>query len=190
MYNSFKVVLISSLALGLSACSSLPGNKQEQGAVIGGASGAAVGAAVAKNNRGLGAIIGGAVGAAGGYVIGKNSDKIMGHDGEDARRAEENSQNNPATPAAARAATSADINHDGFVTLDEVVALKDGGLSDSQIIDRLRVTGQVFNLTEEQRRYLLDRGVSQNVIDQLPSLNQSIRDQAPAPSDRVISNPR
>src|SRR5437868_2194762 len=99
MYNSFKAVLISSLALGLSACSSLPGNKQEQGAVIGGASGAAVGAAVAKNNRGLGAIIGGAVGAAGGYVIGKNSDKIMGHDGEDARRAEENSQNNPATPA-------------------------------------------------------------------------------------------
>ena len=186
MGNSFKLVLTATVAFGLTACSSLPGSDQQQGAVIGGASGAAVGAAVAKNNRALGAVIGGAVGAAGGYVIGKNSDKITGHHDDDQKRAEENSQSNPATPAAARAATTADINHDGYVTLDEVVALEQGGLSDDEIIARLRSTNQVFNLTEEQKRYLLDKGVSQNVVDQLPFLNQG----AATPSGRVISNPR
>jgi len=185
MGKYLKSVLSGTLVAGLTACSSLPGSDQQQGAVIGGASGAAVGAAVAKDNRALGAVIGGALGAAGGYVIGKNSDKITGNHSDEQKRAEENSQSNPATPAAARAATTADINHDGFVTLDEVVALEQGGLKDDEIIARLRSTNQVFNLTEEQKRYLLDRGVSQNVVDQLPLLNQGA-----TPSGRVISNPR
>jgi hypothetical protein len=188
MCNSFKVCTSFILGLGLTACSSLPGSNKQQGAVIGGASGAAVGAAVSKDNRALGAIIGGAVGAAGVYVVGANSDKIFGKDNEGAKRAEENSQANPATPAEAKAATTADVNHDGFVTLDEVVALDQAGLNDTQIIERLRATNQVFNLSEEQKRYLLDKGVSQNVIDQLGSLNQSTR--VDAPSNTVISNPR
>lgn len=185
MGKYLKWFLSGALVAGLTACSSLPGNDQQQGAVIGGASGAAVGAAVAKDNRALGAVIGGALGAAGGYVIGKNADKITGHHNDEETRAEENSQNNPATPAAARAATTADINHDGYVTLDEVVALDQAGLTDDEIMARLRSTNQVFNLTEEQKQYLLDKGVSRTVVDQLPFLNQGS-----TPSGRVISNPR
>jgi hypothetical protein len=186
MRNAVQTGIISICITGLVGCSSMPGNDQQQGAVIGGASGAAVGAAVSKKNRALGAVIGGAVGAAGGYVIGKNKDKITGHDddAEEVKSAEVKSQQTPATPDQARAAITADVNNDGFVTLDEVVALEQANLSDDQIIERLRATKQVFDLTAEQRRYLLDGGVSQTVIDRLATLNQTGTTQ---PADSVIS---
>src|SRR5688572_14630420 len=158
MHNTLKLTLVTVLAAGISGCSSLPGSDKQQGAVIGGATGAAVGAAVSKN-RALGAVIGGAVGAAGGYVIGANKDKITGKDNEEVAKAEQNSQINPATVEDARTATTADINHDGFVTLDEVVAMEQAGISDELMIERLRATNQVFELSPEQRQYLIDRGV-------------------------------
>ncbi len=182
MCKILQFSLVAGLSLGLVGCSSLPGSDEQQGAVIGGATGAAVGAAVSKENRALGAVIGGAVGAAGGYVIGKNADKITGDDSEEAasKRAEET----PVTAAQAQTATSADVNSDGFVTLDEVVALEQANLTDDQIIERLQVTKQVFELTTEQKRYLLEKGVSQNVIDRLDTLN---REAKVSPSDPVIS---
>jgi hypothetical protein len=188
MRKTVQTGITSCAILGLVGCSSLPGNDQQQGAVIGGATGAAVGAAVTKN-RALGAVIGGAVGAAGGYVIGKNKDKITGNDEDnnEIERAAEQAQTAPATPEQARTATTADVNTDGFVTLDEVVALEQAQLSDDEIVSRLRATDQVFDLTEEQRRYLLDKGVSQNVVDQLATLNQNLKDAVPQPNDSVIS---
>ena len=187
MRRAVQTGIVSICITGLVGCSSLPGSDEQQGAVIGGASGAAVGAAVSKKNRALGAVIGGAVGAAGGYVIGKNKDKITGRDddNDELEAAEVKSQQTPATPEQARTATTADVNSDGFVTLDEVVALEQAGLTDDQIIDRLRATNQVFDLTEEQRRYLLDRGVSQDIVDRLATLNQTGVTQ---PSDSVISD--
>jgi hypothetical protein len=128
-------VLSVILAISISGCSQLPGNKQQQGAVIGGASGAAIGAAITKN-RALGAIIGGAVGAAGGYVIGANSDKILGKDKAGAEEAVRKSESTPATREDALKAATADVNSDGFVTLDEVVAMKEAGLSDEEMINR------------------------------------------------------
>ena len=174
--------------VSFAGCSNLPGNDEQQGAVIGGASGAAIGAAVTEN-RALGAIIGGAVGAAGGYVVGKNSDKIFGDDSEEVKEAAREAQEEPATAAEARAATTADVNSDGYVTLDELVAMEQAGLTDDEIIDRLEATDQVFDLTPEQSRYLLDKGVSQDVINHLPSLNEH---KAPVavPDDNVITQPR
>jgi hypothetical protein len=180
--------IISISIVALAGCSNLPGNSQQQGAVIGGASGAAVGAAVTKNHA-LGAIIGGAVGAAGGYVVGANKDKILGKDKEGASEAARKSQESPATVEQARTAATADINSDGFVTMDEVVALKQAGLTDDQIIEKLRATTQVFELTEEQKRYLADKGVSQNVIDQMLTLNHEQRNAVTAPNDAVIGKP-
>lgn len=192
MRNAVQTGVVSICILGLVGCSSLPGSDEQQGAVIGGASGAAVGAAVSKKNRALGAVIGGAVGAAGGYVIGKNKDKITGRDNDDndndVETAAERAQQSPATPEAARAATTADVNSDGFVTLDEVVALEQANLTDDQIMEKLRATNQVFDLTEEQRRYLLDRGVSQSVVSQLETLNQT--GTSTVPNDPVISGSR
>jgi hypothetical protein len=185
MRNGFQLGIVTISIVALTGCSNLPGNPKQQGAVIGGASGAAVGAAVTSNHA-LGAIIGGAVGAAGGYVVGANKDRIFAKDKDAADDAARKSQEAPATAEQAREATTADINSDGFVTLDEVVALKQAGLTDTQIIDKLRATNQLFELTEEQKRYLLDRGVSQTVVDQMLTLNQYRKDEIPASTNPVV----
>ena len=111
-------------AFSLAGCKNLPGSKGTQRAVIGGASGAAVGAVVGgEEHRSLGALIGAALGKAGGYVVGANSDRILGQDRDAAEQAARNSQDRPATAEEAQRATTADVNNDGFVTMDEVVAL-------------------------------------------------------------------
>ncbi len=53
-------------------------SKAAKGAVIGGASGAVLGAVVNKRNRGAGAVIGGVVGAGVGYGVGRSKDKKDG----------------------------------------------------------------------------------------------------------------
>ena len=182
--------ITSLAACGIVGCSSLPGSDKQQGAVIGGAGGAAVGAAVSEN-RALGALIGGALGAAGGYVVGANSDKILGRDSEAAEEASAQSQADPATPAEVRSATTADANEDGFVTLDEVIAMEQAGLSDDEMIQRLRATGQIFDLSQEQQNYLRDRGVSNVVIETLPTINADKKQEIlTAPEDAVISGER
>ena len=65
------------------------------------------------------------------------------------RKAEEAAREaveDPATPEQAKNAATADINEDGFVTLDEVAALEKAGLTDDEMVERLRLTGQVFEL--------------------------------------------
>jgi hypothetical protein len=146
-------------------CESLPGDEKTQGAVIGGLAGAGAGAVLAgEDNRLLGALIGGAAGAGGGYLIGANWDKITGDKKDEAQAANRRAEADPVTAADARDAQTADVNNDGFVTLDEVVAMEDAGLSDSQMIQRLRRTQQYFELTQRQEQYLRDRGVSDRVI--------------------------
>lgn len=171
-----RVLFTGLLSISLVGCSSLPGSDKQQGAVIGGATGAAVGAAVTKN-RALGAVIGGAVGAAGGYVIGANKDKIIGKDKNGAEEAARKSEQTPATPDTAKSATTADVNNDGFVTMDEVVAMKEAGLTEDQMIERLKSTGQVFDLTEEQKQYLQSKGVSARVVNEMTTLNKEVRDE-------------
>lgn len=58
-------------ALGLTSLSGCMATRAENGALIGGATGAAVGA-VATRSVG-GAVVGGGIGAIAGYLIGKNS---------------------------------------------------------------------------------------------------------------------
>jgi hypothetical protein len=174
-----STALIGSLSLApLTGCENLPGNAKQQGTVIGGASGAAIGAAVSKNNRLLGALIGGALGAGGGYLIGANKDKITGSDKDkdktrdEAIQASQRAEQNPARVEDVNNTRTADLNNDGFVTLDEVVALRNANLSDREILDRLERTNQVFELTPWQEDYLQQRGVSRDVINQMRSLNR------------------
>ena len=187
--NWKQASLAGLMVLSLTGCESLPGNKPSQGAVIGGVSGAAVGAAVGgEKHRVLGALLGGALGAGGGYVVGANVDKIRGRDTASAETAARTSQERPATAEQARVATTADINNDGFVTLDEVVAMRDAGFTDQQMLDRLRATNQVFDLTDEQKRYLRDHGVSDYVVSQMNDTNRTARDSV-LNSGSVISSP-
>jgi hypothetical protein len=166
------------LFITATGCENLPGDEKAQGATVGGVAGAAVGAAVGgEGNRLLGALLGGAIGAGGGYLIGANWDKITGKDSEGAQEAAREAQARPATVEDAQRATTADLDNDGFVTMDEVVAMERAGFSDQKMIDRLRATGQIFELTAEQKNYLRSRGVSENVISQLATINQDKRDE-------------
>ena len=162
----------------LTGCENLPGNKPTQGAVIGGATGAAAGAVVGgEKHRAAGAVLGGVLGAAGGYVIGANSDKILGRNKDDADNVGRQAQTAPVSVDQARTARTADINTDGYVTLDEVVAMKNAGLSDREMLNRLEATGQIFDLTPESQRYLREQGVSETVIQDMQNLNQARREQ-------------
>jgi uncharacterized protein YcfJ len=61
-----KIIVLMALLVPLAACS-----QTEQGATIGGLSGAAIGSAVAsRHNRAEGALVGGAIGAVAGALIG------------------------------------------------------------------------------------------------------------------------
>ena len=161
------------IIIGGAGCENLPGSPGTQGAAIGGVGGAAAGAAIAgEDNRLLGALLGGAIGAGGGYLIGANSDKIMNQDKAGAERAVQTAQSAPATAQQAANAATADVNNDGFVTLDEVIAMEQAGLSDQAMIDRLRATGQVFELTASQQDQLRQHGVSNDVIAQMSNLNR------------------
>ena len=177
--------LAAPLTLTVGGCSNLPGNKTQQGTVIGAGGGAAAGAALDSKNRALGGLIGGLLGAGGGYLVGSRLDK----DEPAARQAQDNARQNPATPADAKKADTADLNGDGFVTLDEVEAMSRSGLSDEQMIQRLRATGQVFNLSADQQQTLRSAGVSDYVIRTMPSLNQEKLNTAPSASDQRISQP-
>ena len=185
--------LIASAALvaaPMAGCEDLPGSDEQQGAVGGGAAGAVIGGAVADDNRLLGALIGGAIGAGGGYLIGANKDRILGEDSDDAREADRRAQVNPARSSDVARADDADLNDDGFVTMDEVTAMADAGLSDREMVERLEETDQIFELTRDQEEYLIDQGVSSNVVRQMRTINQEERREVLERRRDVISRDR
>jgi hypothetical protein len=193
-------LLISSLTLApLTGCENLPGSKSTQGAVVGGAGGALAGAAIGRHNRLLGGLIGGALGAGGGYLIGAQMKKNDREHHDEAITASDRDRDNPPTASEARSARTADLNNDGYVTLNEVVALRQADISDNEMIHRLEDTGQVFYLSTEQEDYLRQRGVSDTVIRAMRTMNQdrssntsndrSIDDRYDRGSDRINSNP-
>lgn len=187
------VGILGTFLLGVTGCEQLPGNRKSQGAAIGGLGGAAVGAAVGgSEHRLLGALIGGALGAGGGYVIAAKTDHIDNKDTQAAQTAAQKAEQNPASAQDALRATSADINSDGFVTMDEVVAMKRAGLSDETMLARLRTTNQIFELTDDQKRYLASQGVSSYVINGMETINQDqrVRMLNSSRNSSVISAPR
>ena len=195
-----RLILSVAAALALAAaplmtgCENLPGSRTEQSTVIGGAGGAAVGAILVEENRLLGALIGGALGAGAGYLIGAKTDWFEDDDDDEVRdeaqQAIQNAQTKPATAEQARQATTADINNDGFVTMDEIIAMEKANLNDRQIIDRLEAADQVYDLNDEQRDYLLDNGVSQNVVNRMLTINREERDRLlSSRNDDVVGHP-
>ena len=181
-----KRSLILTMALAVlslqTGCRQPPVSDGQQGAAVVVASGTAVGSARADENKLVGALVGGVAGAAGGYLIGANSDRILGKDSAGAERAIATAQSSPATSDQARVATTADINRDGFITLDEVTAMKSAGLSDTEMLGRLRAANQVFELTATQERILREQGISQEVISEMEQMNRDTR-------DRILNEP-
>jgi hypothetical protein len=190
------IALVGITTVPMTGCEDLPGSRTEQTTVIGGATGAVLGAVIAKENRLIGALIGGLLGAGGGYLIGAKTDWFENDDDDvkdEARDAVNKAQTDPATVEEAKEARTADINEDGFVTLDEVIALERADFTDNQIITRLERTNQVFDLNDDQRDILRDNGVSQKVIDRMLEINRDERDRLLTNAERdndVISEDR
>jgi hypothetical protein len=159
-------------------CAELPGTRETQGAVIGGALGTATGAAVHEDNRLLGALIGGALGAGGGYLIGARTDWFGDPEREShARDAIRDAQASPATTEDVRRSATADLDGDGFVTIDELAAMERAGLADDEILDRLRDTGQIFELSRSQEQALRDAGLSERVIAEMQEIHRARREE-------------
>lgn len=190
-FNKYFLILMSLIgSLTLAGCENLPGTREQQTTAGGAVAGAAAGAAIAEDSL-FGAIMGGLAGAAGGYLIGARTDWFE-EDNELSRdrlsQALEEARRNPATPAEALAADTADINNDGLVTTDEVLAMQEAGLSDRQILARLEATDQVFDLTQDQRDRLVAAGLSRQLVDQFENVNSEQRELLSS-SPEVIGGP-
>lgn len=169
------------LAVVMTACEQLPGTRQQQSTGAGAVTGATAGAILADDdNELLGALLGGAIGAGGGYLIGARTDWFDG-EGTDAsaqaQQAVNEAQRDPATVEEALSATTADIDQNGFVTTDELIAMENAGLSDEQIVQRLEASDAVFDLTPEQADRLVDAGLSTNVVNRLETINRGDREE-------------
>src|SRR5947209_3076616 len=130
--------------------------------------------------------IGADLGPAGGWLVGVSSEHLARDSAAQADEANRRAEQRPASPADVKAAATADLNQDGFVTVDEVLAMKRAGLTDSEMIQRLRATGQGFSVTDRQQQYLRDRGIDQIVIDAMLAMKGA----APGATTATVSRAR
>lgn len=104
-------------------------------------------------------------GPGGGWIIAATPQHIDQHTLGSAQQSNRQAEQQPASPADVEKSDSCDLNGDGFVTMDEMLALQRAGLTTEQLIRRVRHTQQIFMLTDRQQQYLRDRGIAQGVID-------------------------
>jgi hypothetical protein len=168
-YDLVKLASAAAIALPLIGCV----NSTMKPAADSDVNVGAIPAASIQKSQSVAALVGSDLGLGGGYLIGADPAKIDSHDKTQAVKAARHAEQTPASLDEARSATNADLNHDGFVTLDEVMAMKRAGLSEQEILDRLRRTGYTFQLSPEQERYLTDRGVSGAIIAGIRQLGTS-----------------
>ena len=177
-------------SLTLAGCENLPGTREQQATAGAAAAGAAAGAAIAEDNL-FGALLGGIAGAAGAQLIGARTDWFE-EDGDMRRdrlsQALEEAERDPATVSDVFGSESADLNDDGFVTTDEVLAMEDAGLSDQQILQRLQATDQVFDLTPAQAERLIAAGLSPQLVQEFENVNRDQRELLTS-SPEVLGNP-
>jgi len=179
--NARPIAIAGTIALvTFTACESLPGSRTQQSTAIGSVGGAVAGAAIGgEGNRLVGALIGSVPGAAGGYLIGARTDWFGSENGEQqALQAISNARSDPATTEDVQRSQTGDLNADGFVTLDEVLAMEEAGLSDDQILGRLRATGQVFELNASQQNALIAEGVSPRVVAEMQLIRRDEKNRA------------
>ena len=104
-------------------------------------------------------------GPGGGWIIAARPDLIDQHSLGSFQAANRQAEQQPASRADVEKSDNCDLNGDGFVTMDEMLALKRAGLNTEQLTARVTRTPEIFHLTDRQQQYLRDRGVAQGVID-------------------------
>ncbi|MBA3563848.1 MAG: hypothetical protein H0W33_07550 [Gammaproteobacteria bacterium] len=174
-YHYKEIVLAGLLIAPLAGCENLPYDRETQATAAGGAVGAVAGAALGDSM--FETLLGGALGAGAGYLIGAHTDWFSSENNTaEARQAVRNAQNDPATAADVDNSNTADLNSDGFVTTDELIAMEEAGLSEGEIMNRVEATDQVFDITPQQSDQLIAAGVSRRVVNQLETVNREERD--------------
>lgn len=161
-----RALLVDMLSFGLVGCENLIAPRaQNQGAVGAGMSGVSAGSAAGQNVSGTSSAKFLEPGAS--YVIEtSNAEFINGNQGVAAPP-------KPLSVLAKKALISptADLNGDGFVTLDEILAMKEAGLTSDEMLERMRATNQVFAPTVAQQDYLRNHGISDYLIEQMQAIN-------------------
>ena len=134
------IVLIL-IALTFGSCASNTGTGMLTGGAIGGTVGGLSGGAP-------GALIGSAAGVIAGGLIGAALDE------QDRKVMEKSSPR-----------TVDRMDRGDPLTINDVIKLSQGGVSDSTILEYMRDTGSTYSLSQAQIRRLQDAGVSQRVIN-------------------------
>jgi uncharacterized protein YcfJ len=139
--NKMITLSVATLCFILFGCETKTGT----GALAGGGLGAIAGGAA---GGGQGALIGGAVGAVAGGLVGAALDE------QDRKVMERTSPR-----------TVDRMDRSEPLTVNDIIKLSQGGVSDESIIHYLQQTGTTYNLSQAQIRRLQDAGVSQRVIN-------------------------
>lgn len=140
-----KMRWLALLLLAGCGCSSM--NNTEKDGLMGAGAGAATGAVLTRGNP-VGAVIGGLFGGLVGASIGSDQDRRDNRD-----KAIAQAQANQAAYAAANQ-----------MSLQSIIQMSQGGVSDAIIIRQMDTTGSVFNLTPLDIQTLHDQRVSDQVI--------------------------
>ena len=138
-----KKVVIGLMCTGLlvSGCAT----KGQTGALVGSGVGAGAGYLI---GGGTGALIGAGVGAVGGGLIGSSLDS---RDQENLQRQSRSTYNR--------------VDNGEQLSINDVVALSNAGISDSKIIELLQKTNSRYVLSTNQIDFLRREGVSERVIN-------------------------
>ncbi len=153
-------------------------NHTANGALIGGASGAAIGALADRRAPGVGALIGGAAGLFAGGLVGHSMD-------EDAR------YRTPPPPPPPPPPAYAPVPAAPPPSIADIKAMSHSGVSDDMIIGQINNSRAVYNLDANAILDLNNSGVSQRVISYMINTSSSAVTQAPPPpaSEVVVVAP-
>jgi Glycine zipper len=160
--------LLGTLLLPLLALSGCEGMSHADAGILGGgAFGAVAGTIVggALGRPGLGAAIGAGTGAIAGGAIGAHEDKVEHREAQ---------------------AAAAAVAQRGPLGLEEIAKLSQQHVGDGVIIEQIRTSGYIYNLTVDQIIWLRQSGVSDVVIQEMQLTTQRAQRVYVAPPPGVV----
>jgi uncharacterized protein YcfJ len=147
-----SLLLLPALAV-FTGCSTM--SSTDKGVLGGGAIGAGTGALIgsATGHAGAGAAIGAAVGGVTGGLVGNEID--------------ENKKKTDAAIATVQAQQAQQAAGRGPLRLEEIAQMAQQGISDNLIINQIRSTRSIYNLTPNDIAYLKSQNVSDAVVTEM-----------------------
>jgi hypothetical protein len=162
LFKKWLLGVSAAVLAGVTAgCQNMPQVPVGDRTVLGG-SAMAAGAAIPADGALLSTLTKGSDASA--LVVGADWQKIRQHASREAIAAANKAKTYPATAADVSKSPTADLNQDGFITIDELLALQQAGLRDNDIVDRLEHTRAYFEVTKDQERYLQEHFIKPAIV--------------------------